>query len=64
MNEINDKKVKDVRQERIQWRKKSWSIPDLRGGKQNWFSVIKELVMLIRNGEAINLDVAPELNCI
>lgn len=47
MNEINDKKVKDVRQERIQWRKKSWSIPDLRGGKQNWFSVIKELVMLI-----------------
>lgn len=44
-----------------EWRKKSWSIPDLLGGKQEYFSLVKQLVELIRSGQATDMDTCPEL---
>lgn len=41
-----------------EWRKKGWSIPDIRGGKQVWFLLLTELVRQIGNGQANDLDTA------
>ena len=37
----------DIQFQKSEWRKKSWSIPDLSGGKQEYFSLVKQLVELI-----------------
>ena len=51
----------DIQFQKSELRKKSWSIPDLLGGKQEYFSLIKQLVELLRLGEAIDIDTCPEL---
>ena len=51
----------DIQFQKSEWRKKSWSIPDLSGGKQEYFSLVKQLVELLRLGEATDLDIQPEL---
>ena len=33
-----------IQVQKSEWRKKSWSIPDLLGGKQEYFSLVKQLV--------------------
>lgn len=52
----------DIQRQRIEWRKKGWSIPDLRGGKQIWFSLVKELVKLVGDGQANDLDAFPDIH--
>lgn len=51
----------DIQFQKSEWRKKSWSIPDLLGGKQEYFSLVKQLVELLRLGEATDIDTQPEL---
>ena len=43
----------DIQFQKSEWRKKSWSIPDLLGGKQEYFSLVKQLVELLRLGEVL-----------
>ena len=50
----------DLQRQRIEWRRKSWTIPDLRGGKQAWFSVVKDIIDLVGSGQATNLDTYPD----
>lgn len=52
----------DIQFQKSEWRKKSWSIPDLLGGKQEYFLLVKQLVELLRLGEAIDIDTMPELH--
>ena len=33
--------------EKAEWRRKAWSIPDLRGGKRDWFALTLELLTLV-----------------
>ncbi|WP_271004147.1 restriction endonuclease [Listeria seeligeri] len=56
--------VSDIQRQRVEWRRKGWSIPDLRGGKQTWFSLINELVELVGAGQATDLDAVPNLHII
>ncbi len=63
-DEINEFETREVRRRKMEWRRKSWSIPDFRGGKQNWFCLLKELVALIGDGQANDLDEIPEVTSI
>ncbi len=51
----------DIQKQKSEWRKKGWSIPDLRGGKQVWYELVKKLVELVRAGEAYDLDTTPDV---
>lgn len=51
----------DIQFQKSEWRKKSWSIPDLLGGKQEYFSLVKQLVELLRLGGVVDIDTQPEL---
>ena len=51
----------DIQRQKIEWRRKGWSIPDLRGGKQGWFSLVVELVQLVHNNQVNDLDSEPQL---
>ena len=53
--------MNDIQFQKSEWRKKSWSIPDLLGGKQEYFSLVKQLVELVRSGQATDMDTCPEL---
>lgn len=44
-----------------EWRRKSWSLPDIKGGKQNYFVLIKGLVELLGNDKISNLDTIPQI---
>lgn len=51
----------DIQCQKSEWRKKSWPIPDLLGGKQEYFSLVKQLVELLRLEEVTDIDTRPEL---
>ncbi len=57
-------KDNDIQMRKVEWRRKSWSIPDMRGGKQNWLSVLKELLTMIAHGQANDLNEMVNLKCI
>ena len=52
----------DIQSQRNEWRRKGWAIPDLRGSKQEWFAVVKDLVKLVGEDKANDLDSVPQLN--
>lgn len=54
----------DPSRQKIEWRKKAWSIPDLRGSKHDWFTLTRELLKLVENGQAVELDSYPQINSI
>ena len=33
-------KIADINKQRSEWKRKGWSIPELRGGKQEWFNIV------------------------
>lgn len=51
--------IENAQQQKNEWRRKGWSIPDLRGNKGEWFSLVSQLVNLIEEGQANDLDVRP-----
>lgn len=53
--------VNDIQVKKNEWRKKTWSIPDLFGGKQEYFPLVKQLVELVGLGQATDMDTYPEL---
>ena len=54
----------DPSRQKIEWRKNAWSIPDLRGSKHDWFTLTRELLKLVENGQAVELDSYPQINSI
>ena len=52
----------DAGRQRIEWRRKAWSIPDLRGSKQNWFVLTKGLLELVESGQAAEPDSCPQID--
>lgn len=56
---MDKKQVADVQKQKSEWRKKGWSIPDLRGGKQVWYELVKNLVKLLQSGEKCDLNAVP-----
>lgn len=51
----------ELDKKRNEWRRKSWSIPELRGGKTNWFILVKNLIMLVGENRANDLDTIPSI---
>ena len=56
--------VSDLQKQKAEWKRKGWSIPELRGGKQEWFHLIAELVQLIGNSSVRDLSLCPDLKTI
>lgn len=52
----------DVQRQKAEWKRKGWSIPELRGSKQEWFNIVTELMHLIGSGAVVDLSLFPELN--
>ncbi len=57
-------KIADIQEQRFEWKRKRWSIPELRGGKQEWFNIIVELIQLIGTGSIADIGVEPVLNSV
>ena len=54
----------DMSRQKTEWRKKAWSIPDLRGSKHDWFTLTRDLLKLVENGQAVELDSYPQISFI
>ena len=50
------KAIVDVQKQKNEWRKKGWTIPDLRGGKQVWYELVIKLVKLLETEEECDLN--------
>lgn len=51
--------VPNRQQQKTEWKRKGWSIPDLRGKKQEWFQIVLELVVLLSKSPAADLNLYP-----
>lgn len=47
--------------QKSEWRKKSWSIPDLLGSKHEYFILVKQLVELVGSDQVTDMDTYPDL---
>lgn len=54
--------MEEVKKQIIEWKRKAWSIPELRGKKQIWYQLVKELVALIRDDTICDLEKVPRLS--
>ena len=52
----------DIQHQRNEWRKKGWSIPELRGGKQAWFPLVTGLIKLLGEGQINDLSTYPQID--
>ena len=51
----------DYKSQFSEWKKKSWSIPDLRGGKQLWIQLVFGLIEYIGQNESCSITDYPEI---
>lgn len=56
--------IPDIQQQNAEWKRKGWSIPELRGGKQEWFLLVVELVQLIGNSSVGDLSFCPNVSAV
>lgn len=54
-------KINDIQRQRSEWKRKGWSIPELRGSKQEWFNIVVELVHLIGSAPITDISASPVL---
>ena len=52
----------DIQYQKNEWRKKGWSIPELRGGKQAWFPLVTGLIKLLGEGQINDLNICPQIS--
>ena len=52
----------DIQYQKNEWRKKGWSIPELRGGKQAWFPLVTDLIKLLWTGQINDLNTCPPIS--
>lgn len=52
--------IMDIQQQKSEWKRKRWSIPELRGSKQEWYEIVRELVERIANN-AVDMNTTPDL---
>lgn len=51
--------IPSIQQQKTEWKRKGWSIPELRGKKQEWFQIVSELVGLLSKSPAGDLNLCP-----
>lgn len=55
-------KIHDIQKQKAEWKRKGWSIPELRGRKQEWFALVVELICLIEKNPIADLSLSPILS--
>ena len=57
-------KCDDLQKQKSEWKRKGWSIPELRGSKQEWFSLVTELIQSIEQSIVADMNLTPTLKTI
>ena len=55
-------KTTSVQQQKTEWRKKGWSIPDLRGSKHIWYNLVVGLTIELGKNQVTDLDSIPDIS--
>lgn len=50
-----------IQQQKTEWKRKGWSIPELRGKKQEWFQIVSELLGLLAKSPVGDLNLCPDV---
>ena len=53
--------IADTQKQKSEWKRKGWSIPELRGSKQDWFNLVLELLRIVESDSITDLSVTPKL---
>lgn len=53
--------IQDAQKQKMEWKRKGWSIPELRGSKQDWYAIIQELVCELKEKGVVDVNVRPDL---
>lgn len=53
--------IENIQKQKNEWKRKGWSIPELRGRKQDWFAIVVELVEILDKNSAVDLSSSPNL---
>lgn len=61
MNQNNEHDTLTYQRRKVEWRKKGWTIPEIRGSKTDWFKIVKSLIILVSENKANNLDFIPNI---
>lgn len=53
--------IPSIQQQKTEWKRKGWSIPELRGKKQEWFQIVSSLVILLSKSSVSDLNLCPDV---
>ncbi|MBQ7432706.1 MAG: hypothetical protein IJV50_04475 [Lachnospiraceae bacterium] len=53
--------IQDIKKQKFEWKRKAWSIPELRGSKQAWFFIVQELTESLQKNDVVDLNSSPDL---
>lgn len=56
--------IPSIQQQKTEWKRKGWSIPELRGKKQEWFQTVSELVGILSKSPIGDLNLYPEVTSV
>lgn len=51
----------DIQKHKAEWKRKGWSIPELRGSKHTWYGTVTELIQSIGTSSVADLDLRPNV---
>lgn len=53
--------MQDIQKQKNEWKRKGWSIPDIRGSKQDWYAIVQELMEVISANGIVDMNIEPDL---
>ncbi len=53
--------IKDVLKQKVEWKRKGWTIPELRGSKQEWYEIVNALVGKLAENNVVDMNSTPDL---
>ena len=53
--------IQDIKKQKNEWKRKGWAIPELRGSKQDWYAILQELLRIIDENNAVDMNDKPIL---
>ena len=53
-----------IQQQKTEWKRKGWSIPELRGKKQDWFQIVSALVEILSKSPVGDLNLCPDVTSV
>lgn len=56
--------IPSIQQQKTEWKRKGWSIPELRGKKQEWFQIVSALVGILSKSPVGDLNLCPDASCV